>query len=368
MPLRKLVAPPPHTAPSAAKSPRWSSTCAALAGLLERLKSGETDHSTLQSLVAQLTAVETEAALAAIVIQIAELIRERSESLTRERLQAARVLSEVTERLEEMACYLTESNSASRHQFDDTQALNDTVMSHVRELNDEVSEATDIRLLQTVVSARLRSVAKQVSDFRAREANRLVESNGRALQMQKRIADLEHEARELHSKLDREKNVARLDPLTGIANRKSFDERFAQAAAGRAQGKGSVVMLLWDIDSFKVVNDSYGHRAGDRVLQSVAGCLTGALRAGDFVARIGGEEFAVLLSGVELEEAVNIANQARTAVETLRFHFRGTPVHVTVSCGITELHPDEASGVAFDRADAALYRAKNGGRNLCIAA
>jgi diguanylate cyclase len=368
MPLRKLVAPPPHTAPSAAKSPRWSSTCAALAGLLERLKSGETDHSTLQSLVAQLTAVETDAALAAIVMQIAELIRERSESLTRERLQAARVLSEVTERLEEMACYLTESNSASRHQFDDTQALNDTVMSHVRELNDEVSEATDIRLLQTVVGARLRSVAKQVSDFRAREANRLVESNGRALQMQKRIADLEHEARELHSKLDREKNVARLDPLTGIANRKSFDERFAQAAAGRAQGKGSVVMLLWDIDSFKVVNDSYGHRAGDRVLQSVAGCLTGALRAGDFVARIGGEEFAVLLSGVELEEAVNIANQARTAVETLRFHFRGTPVHVTVSCGITELHPDEASGVAFDRADAALYRAKNGGRNLCIAA
>jgi diguanylate cyclase len=186
--------------------------------------------------------------------------------------------------------------------------------------------------------------------------------------MQKRITDLEHEARELHSKLDREKDVARLDPLTGIANRKSFDERFAQAAAGRTQGKGSVVMLLWDIDSFKVVNDSYGHRAGDRVLQSVAGCLTGALRAGDFVARIGGEEFAVLLSGVELEEAVNIANQARTAVETLRFHFRGTPVHVTVSCGITELHPDEASGVAFDRADAALYRAKNGGRNLCIAA
>jgi diguanylate cyclase len=125
---------------------------------------------------------------------------------------------------------------------------------------------------------------------------------------------------------------------------------------------------LWDIDSFKVINDSYGHRAGDRVLQTVAGCFKAALRSGDFVARIGGEEFAVLLSGIGLSEAVNIANEVRTAVEGLRFHFRGAPVRVTVSCGVTELNPDDASEAAFDRADAALYRAKNGGKNLCVAA
>jgi len=122
------------------------------------------------------------------------------------------------------------------------------------------------------------------------------------------------------------------------------------------------------IDSFKTVNDKYGHRAGDRVLQSVAECFTTALRAGDFVARIGGEEFAVLLSGLRLTEALTIANQVRTAVEGLRFHFRGAPVRVTVSCGATELNPDDASEAAFDRADGALYRAKNGGKNLCVAA
>jgi diguanylate cyclase len=127
-------------------------------------------------------------------------------------------------------------------------------------------------------------------------------------------------------------------------------------------------MLLWDIDSFKVINDSYGHRAGDRVLQSVAGCFTTALRSSDFVARIGGEEFAVLLSGLKLAEALNVANQVRTAVVALRFHFRGTPVRVTISCGITELHQDDSREAAFDRADAALYRAKNGGKNLCVAA
>ena len=300
-------APPPHLVPPAprpaapeAKSERWNSTCAALTALLERLEAGAADHSTLRKLVDELAKAETDAALAAVVARAADLIHERGESLARERLQAAAVLSEVTQRLEEMSGYLAESNSASRNRFDDTQSLNDTVMSHVRELTDEVSAATDLGLLQSAVSARLESVALQICDFRAREATRLVEYNGRAEHMRERIADLEREAQELHSKLDLEKHGARLDPLTGIANRKSFDERFAQEIALRAQGAAPLVMLLWDIDNFKVINDSYGHRAGDRVLQSVAGCFTSALRAGDFVARIGGEEFAVLLRGLEL--------------------------------------------------------------------
>jgi diguanylate cyclase len=238
----------------------------------------------------------------------------------------------------------------------------------VRKLTDEASGATELVLLQSAVSARLESVTQQVCDFRAREQTRLLEYNGRAERMRARIADLEREAQELHSKLDQERHGARRDPLTGVANRKSFDERFAQEIARRAQGGASLVMLLWDIDSFKVVNDSYGHRAGDRVLQAVAGSFKTVLRAGDFVARIGGEEFAMLLSGIGLSEAVNIANEVRTAVEGLRFHFRGAPVLVTVSCGVTELNPDDSPEVAFDRADAALYRAKNGGKNLCVAA
>jgi diguanylate cyclase len=186
--------------------------------------------------------------------------------------------------------------------------------------------------------------------------------------MRTRIANLEREAQELHSKLDLEKHGARLDPLTGVANRKSFDERFTQEIARRGRGGAPSGLLLWDIDNFKAINDSYGHRAGDRVLQSVAGCFMAALRSTDFVARIGGEEFAVLLTGLRLTEAVNVANQVRTAVEGLKFHFRGAPVHVTVSCGITELQENDAPEAAFDRVDAALYRAKHGGKNLCVAA
>ncbi|HEV7614389.1 MAG TPA: GGDEF domain-containing protein [Steroidobacteraceae bacterium] len=368
-PVPQLGAPPASRAPPVAPSGRWHSTCAALAALLERLKAGESDQARHKNWIAELATTESDAGLAAIVARISDLVHERGESLMRERLQAAAVLSEVTKRLEEMSGYLTESHSANRNHFDDTQSLNETVLSHVRELTDEVSGATELGLLQSVVSQRLESVAKQVCDFRAREAKRLADYNGRAQHMRERIADLEREAQELHCKLDLEKHGARLDPLTGVANRKSFEERFAEEIARRAHGGAPpLVMLLWDIDSFKTINDSYGHRAGDRVLQTVAECFTAAFRASDLVARIGGEEFAVLLSGLTLAEALTVANEARTAVEGLRFHFRGKRVRVTVSCGITQLHQYDASETAFDRADAALYRAKNGGKNLCVAA
>jgi diguanylate cyclase len=347
---------------------RWNATCGAMAVILDELRAGESDDSTVQALLAELMAAASDAALAAVVTGTADLIRARSVALASERARAAQVLSEVTKRLEEMAGYLSESNSASRTRFDDAQSLNDTVMSHVRELNDEVRGATELGLLQSMVRSRLDAVAKQVCDFRAREADRWLESNGRADRMRARIADLERETQELNCKLDLEKHGARLDPLTGVANRKSYDERFAQDIARRAPGGAPLGLLLWDIDNFKFINDSYGHRAGDRVLQSVAACFKAALRSSDFVARIGGEEFAVLLSGVKLAEAVNVANHLRMAVEALRFHFRGTPVRVTVSCGISELNPDDSPEAAYERADRALYRAKGGGKNQCVAA
>jgi diguanylate cyclase len=354
--------------PTITLPPTDTQTRAAIRSLLDRLPVSEGDRSATQALMTELSSAKNDAALAAIVTRAADLIHEHSEHLARERLQTAAILSDVTKRLEEMTGYIAESNHENRSRFDDTQSHSDTMMSQVRELTDEVSGATELGLLQSLVSVRLERVAKYVGDYRVREQQRLLEFSGRAERMRTRIADLERETMELHSKLASEKQDARLDPLTGVANRKSFEERFAQEIARKPRADTPMAMLLWDIDSFKSINDSYGHRAGDRVLQSVAACFMAAVRSGDFVARIGGEEFVVLLRGLKLAEALRIANQVRSAVEALRFHFRGTPVRVTVSCGVTELQEHDAVESAFDRADSALYRAKNGGRNLCVAA
>ncbi len=346
---------------------RWDATCTAAGKLAVQLRSAGIGPDA--DFAASLTAVKNDAELAAILEQIAQTVGAHADSLARERLEAAGLLSDVTTRLEEMAGWLTESGNATRSRFADSASVNDSVMSQVRELTVEVNGATELKHLQSAVTARLETVAQQVLEFRAREDDRLIEYTGRAERMRARIADLEREAQDLNSKLDREKHGARLDPLTRLANRRSFDERFAQESQRSLLQNTTVTMLLWDLDNFKLINDTYGHRAGDRVLQNVAACFSAGLRSEeDFIARIGGEEFVVLLTGVALEKSLSIADELRGGIEALRFHFRGTPVRVTVSCGLTELRPGDAVGSAFDRADAALYRAKNAGKNRCIAA
>jgi diguanylate cyclase len=340
----------------------------AVKALLEQLPASAASASATQALIAELATAKNDAAVAGIITRAADLVHERGEQLARERQQTGAILAEVTKRLEEMAGYLSDSKHADRSHFDDTQSYNETVMTQVRALSEEVGSASELGVLQSLVNARLQRVVEHVGNFRAREERRLLEVTGRAERMRSRIVELEQEAAELHSKLDSEKQGARIDPLTGIANRKSFEERFAQEIGKKPGSEPPVVMLLWDLDSFKFVNDSYGHRAGDRVLQSVAACFMAVARQDDFVARIGGEEFVVLLKGAKIQEALVIANEVRSAVEALRFHFRGTPVRVTVSCGLTELQDQDAAGAAFERADLALYRAKHGGKNLCVAA
>ncbi len=360
-PVPTIIVAPPAVA-------RWEAACAAAGRILQQLRAANIEEATTLALIDKLPRVNSDATLAGILGETADVIRVHAETLTRERLQAATVLSDVTERLEEMAGYLTESGNATRSRFADTAIVNDTVMTQVRELSAEAQNATDLGTLRTKITARLETVARQVLDFRKREENRLQEYTDRTERMRTRIVELEREAQELHSKLDREKHGARLDPLTRLANRKSFDERFAQEVERRSRTDLPVAMLLWDLDNFKVINDTYGHRAGDRVLQRVATCFMAGLSAEDFVARIGGEEFVVLLTGLTAERALAIADQLRASVEALRFHVRGTPVKVTVSCGLTELRATDPVGAAFDRADAALYRAKRSGKNLCIAA
>lgn len=335
--------------------------------LLNQLPASE-DRVATQELTAELAAADSDEKLASVLRSVADLIEKECERLARERLQAGAVLSNVTRRLEDVARYLKSSDDATQGRYADAQSHNESVMWQVRELTGEVNSATELKALQHLVGERLERVTREVCDFRAREENRLIEYNGNAAQMRERIAELERQARDLNVKLDDEKQVARLDPLTNVANRKSYDERFQRELDLCRRGERAAALLLFDLDDFKSINDSYGHRAGDKVLQSVVKCFTQVAHGDDFVARLGGEEFVLLIGGVDPPEASQVGDRVRAAVESLRFHFRGTPVRITVSCGITQLRSDDSPEAAYDRADAALYRAKGAGKNACVAA
>jgi diguanylate cyclase (GGDEF)-like protein len=158
------------------------------------------------------------------------------------------------------------------------------------------------------------------------------------------------------------------DSLTGVANRRRFDEALDHEWRRAARINAPLACIMIDIDHFKAFNDRYGHLQGDACLRQIAHSLVGTVRrAGDIVARYGGEEFAVVLPGTTQVGAVRVAEQLRAGVEALRLPNDASPTapYVTISCGVTTVTP--AAGInpqtLVAGADRALYNAKRRGRN-----
>jgi diguanylate cyclase (GGDEF)-like protein len=156
--------------------------------------------------------------------------------------------------------------------------------------------------------------------------------------------------------------MAYVDFLTSLPNRRYLDEKLRRFDAGGADG-GSVV--LFDVDHFKSVNDTYGHHVGDHVLREIALVAAGHLRDGQLLGRWGGEEFVLLLPDQDEETAARIVERVRRALDTHTFAEVG---HVTASFGVAERQPGESVTSTVDRADAAMYAAKRAGRNRVVTA
>jgi len=159
---------------------------------------------------------------------------------------------------------------------------------------------------------------------------------------------------------------ARTDALTGLANRRAFDEQLEQLLAHADRFGHSVSLILADVDHFKKVNDTWGHESGDVVLKSIAKTLSDGVRAVDVCARFGGEEIAILLPQTQLGGAVELADRLRKAVASKPIMALGNEVPVTISCGVA-CYPEGVltKEALFAAADRALYEAKSSGRN-CV--
>jgi len=165
------------------------------------------------------------------------------------------------------------------------------------------------------------------------------------------------------------RHQAETDPLTGLANRRRFFTALLLAGERVARKGDRCAVLMLDLDHFKAVNDRYGHAVGDTVLRSFAEILRDSLRSSDLAGRVGGEEFAVLLPHTDLAGALLLAERIRHAVASYCRVPQHPELRMTVSIGASELLPEDPSPeVALARADAALYRAKQAGRNRVVAA
>ena len=159
-------------------------------------------------------------------------------------------------------------------------------------------------------------------------------------------------------------HLASTDALTGIMNRRSFVEALEREHRRCIRHREEMALVLFDLDYFKEINDNHGHPAGDAVLKAMAAAVLEQIRTEDYFARLGGEEFALLLPETDPPHANQFSERIRQTIENLRVAFQKKQISVTASFGVTYLHPaDNDEDSIFIRADRALYEAKKKGRN-----
>ncbi len=181
--------------------------------------------------------------------------------------------------------------------------------------------------------------------------------------VQKKLADTEAKLEDLNQQIETRTSEARTDALTGVANRRAFEEIAGRHMDKFRETNEEFALLIVDIDKFKHFNDTYGHLCGDEVLRGVAQLLTENLRGRDIVTRYGGEEFGVILPNTSIGDARRAAEQIRKAVESTHFRIDGQSLSVTISVGVASVLPFEELPKLIKRSDQAMYAAKRAGRN-----
>lgn len=198
-------------------------------------------------------------------------------------------------------------------------------------------------------------------------ATRSMRARTEALQAQ--LTQSSHEVAALRQAVETIRHEAQTDALTGLANRKHFDERLAAAAREAVDANEDLCVVIGDVDHFKTFNDTWGHQTGDQVLRLVANCFTENVKGRDTAARYGGEEFVLILPSTSLLNARSLADQIRRVVQTKKVVKRSsgeTLGSITISLGVARLRHGEDPLDTVRRADACLYTAKRAGRNMVV--
>jgi len=281
---------------------------------------------------------------------VADAVGEVVNRLESQRRELTQFLEQVTQQLAEFEDWARWQAGAAQSRRDDTVGLELTVQAEMVDLQQDVD-----------------NVAQQLREFRRKEERRHAEDERRAGELAKEVAKLRGRTDELAKICAEQETRLMVDSLTGVHSRYAYERRLEEEFQRWQRHSQPLSFSIWDIDLFKRVNDSFGHEAGDRLLRGVADLFDHNKRAEDFLARIGGEEFVLLLPMTPLEAARGVAEKLRVAVENAAFRHHGEPVAVTISCGLTEFRAGDTPTAVYERADRALYEAKAQGRNRCMA-
>ncbi len=237
--------------------------------------------------------------------------------------------------------------------FRSTEELSSDVDAHTRDLVSAERRVEQIEAPADFEEAQ-REIIHQISAVIT--ANRKLEDD---------LVCTRYELQEQEQELDRTRVEARTDQLSGVGNRKAFEEHLPFMLLNHKRKGEPFALILLDVDHFKWINDTHGHQAGDQVVMILGKTLKELLRPRDYVARYGGDEFAIMLAEVDMDAAIKASQRVRIEVERTTFDcgLNGARVAVTFSMGLALVSEDDTPESLVKKADGALYKSKNRGRN-----
>lgn len=272
-------------------------------------------------------------------------------------------LQQLNERLEAFQSNLQAASDGHADNSSAARAMDTQIREQVDGLQTSMQEAADLDDLKQVLENHLEGLLGTMDQHQKQRDAREQEVAARLKGLAERVAHMEQEALGFREHLEEQRQKALIDPLTGLPNRAAWSERLEHEIKQWQQHGNTLSLAMLDLDHFKRINDNYGHLAGDKVLKIIATVLRKRLRSADFIARFGGEEFVLLMPATTPAVGTKLLETLRAAIEACPFHFKGERVTITLSMGLASFRPGEHSDLVLKRADQALYRAKNGGRN-----
>lgn len=267
------------------------------------------------------------------------------------------------QQLAQITTYLSSQGQNKEARKDSTHQLNIMVRDQVGNISLAVGEACDISDLKISVQSQLETIITSMDEFVETEAQREQALEQQLQEMHEQLTLAQTESQSIRKKLQNETLRALTDTLTGIPNREAFDERFTLERERFLRYKHPASLAILDIDHFKRVNDNHGHLVGDRVLQTFAATIKKMIRSTDFLARFGGEEFILIMPETDASAAYLLLEKIRESVAQMPANKLGIQNPITVSGGLAVFQLGEKAEQLVERADQALYQAKDGGRN-----
>ncbi len=292
-----------------------------------------------------------------------KIIKNHFDSISKKNKELEEFMRQTMKHLEETELHMASELTSHQQKFSEDRDFENTISVNMNMMQQDIHTGNDLTSIKKAVLVKIENINKGIEKKREQDLHRLRETESTLQAMGKRVRDIKNEADEIKRKAAEIESESLRDNLTGLSNRKAYDQKIIETLADLGRYGVPSSLLICDIDDFKKINDTYGHKVGDLALKKLASLLREKLRVNDFISRYGGEEFAIILSHADLPGAVKAGEGMISYINKSVFSYKGNRIPLTISIGISVFRPNDDTSTVFERADTALYVAKRSGKN-----